>query len=354
LDENVYLIGFKNGVYNLKETKFREGKNDDNITFSTGYDYIGNYTEHKKNLLKFLEDIQPEKEEREYMLKFLSTTLCGINKLELFHILTGNGRNGKSKLAELMSLALGEYSISLPSTFLTQEQPSAEKPRPEIVRLKGKRVLILSEPGNNQKLNANFIKSLRGNDQQTVRDLWKKSDGIISFIPQFSMMLLCNEVPAFDKDDAAIWDTSRCIEFPVKFVAEPKEENEKPMDEELREKLKFWKQDFMILLLEYYRKYKEEGLRPTNKVLRYTQNVREETDIYKQYLDERTEENNTHINIAELYADFKNWLRENHPKMRNIPSNKLFAKELRRYKTVEKVKINGKVVRGVKNIDIVD
>jgi hypothetical protein len=45
--------------------------------------------------------IQPNKKERDYMITYLSIGLIG-NLLELFTILTGCGRNGKSNVVELL------------------------------------------------------------------------------------------------------------------------------------------------------------------------------------------------------------------------------------------------------------
>jgi phage/plasmid-associated DNA primase len=63
---------------------------------SAKYDYIETYSENYNELIEFLNDIQPIQEDRDYMLMYLSTSLYG-NTLELFTILTGVGRNGKSK-----------------------------------------------------------------------------------------------------------------------------------------------------------------------------------------------------------------------------------------------------------------
>ncbi len=75
LDTNNNLIGFNNGVYDLSKFEFREGNPNDNITMTVGYDYNDKHTEKYNELLKFLQDIQPNKEERDYMLTYLSIGL---------------------------------------------------------------------------------------------------------------------------------------------------------------------------------------------------------------------------------------------------------------------------------------
>lgn len=101
LDANNHLIGFNNGVYDLKKFEFRKCVQEDYISMSVGYDYQENYD---TDLLKFLEYIQPNKKEREYMLTFLSICLIG-NQLDLFTVLTGN----KNKLIELLKMTFGDY-----------------------------------------------------------------------------------------------------------------------------------------------------------------------------------------------------------------------------------------------------
>ena len=97
------------------------------------------------NLMKFLEDILPNKEERDYLLTYLSIGLIG-NQLELFTILTGCGRNGKSKLVELLKITLGEYFGSVQSTLFTRPRPDANSPDPGLLSLMKKKIVIASEP----------------------------------------------------------------------------------------------------------------------------------------------------------------------------------------------------------------
>ncbi len=347
------LIGFENGVFDLDLMKFREGAYKDYISYSTKYDFKYEYGENKEHLMRFLEEIQPEKKQLHYLLKFLSTCLFGKNKIEKFHVFQGIGRNGKSKLIEMISYTFGDYYVSVQSQLLTKEQPSASNPRPEILTLKGKRIVCASEPENNQKLNTSFIKFLSGNDILTARALFENE--IVSFIPQFSMILLCNDVPLFDnQNDHAMWERCRYINFPITFVDDPKNNNQKKIDYNLSDKLVHWKEDFMLLLIEYYKLYIKEGLLPEQTVLKFTNEIKDEQNIYKQYMIERTIKADTHIHTSVLYGDFIKWTMQNNPDEKNIASNKLFVKELRNigYNVEKGIRVEKLTTIGIKNLQL--
>ncbi len=97
LDENWYLVGFNNGVYDLKRGEFREGRPDDYITLSTRVDKIDFSEEHEQwpELSKFIYTIFPTEEKRDYFMTFLSTCLQGLNAEEKFRVWTGSGCHAK-------------------------------------------------------------------------------------------------------------------------------------------------------------------------------------------------------------------------------------------------------------------
>ena len=110
----------------------------------------------------------------------------------------------------------------------------------------------------------------------------------------------------------------------------------------------------MLLLIEKYKEYQKNGLTATDKILKFTKSYREENDIYKQYLEERTEYSDKHIHTKTLYTDFTKWFISNNPKTK-IPSNKIFVSALRNHGLfIENVKIDGKSTTGTKNLKIVD
>jgi hypothetical protein len=75
-------------------------------------------------------------------------------------------------------------------------------------------------------------------------------------------------------------------------------------------------------------------------------------DIYKQYLDARTEKSNKHIHTCTLYDDFKDWCDKNNPT--SIPSNsREFVKEVKKHHDIEHVRVDGKLSTGFKNLKII-
>jgi P4 family phage/plasmid primase-like protien len=91
LDQNNYLVGFTNGVYDLRNKLFRKGSPDDLISKTVGYAYREFKQEDDiiKDIEKFIESIQPEKDMRDYLMVYCASFLEGSNKDQKFMIWTG-------------------------------------------------------------------------------------------------------------------------------------------------------------------------------------------------------------------------------------------------------------------------
>jgi P4 family phage/plasmid primase-like protien len=98
LDENKDLLGFNNGVYDLRSGCFRDGSPDDYISMSTGYDYIEFKGDEPviNEISDFFNKVQPDEAMQNYVLKTISTYLDGYNKEEKFSIWTGSGCHEKN------------------------------------------------------------------------------------------------------------------------------------------------------------------------------------------------------------------------------------------------------------------
>ncbi len=354
LDSKPYLIGFTNGVYDLQKFEFRNGKYDDYISITCGYDYVAEESKYMDSLMKFLEDIQPDKQQLDYLLTLISTALTGKNIEELFTILTGFGRNGKSKLCELISYTFGNYFASINSKLLTRPRPDSSAPDPLLLSLRKKRIVIASEPekDDQNKLNCSFIKFITGNDKIELRLC--HGNNMITFKGNFVLLLLCNDIPPTDNPDGAYYRRLRCLNFPTEFVDVPTKQHHKLINKNIADKLPYWKQDFMLLLIKYYKKYVTDGLKPTKDIMKYTNKYMEGTDIYMSFIKEKTIADQQHnIKTKILYDHFKVWFKEYFPN-RKIPIKNDFLQGASKHiEWSDCIRIDGQVTTGFRNINIV-
>lgn len=93
LDTNNYLMGFKNGIYDLVTGELRDGRPDDYLEMTTDIDKIDfeESNENYQDLQNFIDTIFTDEEVREYFMLFLASCLQGHNAEEKFRIWTGSG-----------------------------------------------------------------------------------------------------------------------------------------------------------------------------------------------------------------------------------------------------------------------
>lgn len=309
LDSNKHLLCFNNGVYDLQKQEFRNGCPDDYISFCTHIDYMEwkdvQNTKEARELKDFLAKILPQADVRKYVLKLISSFLSGSTGDQKFHIWTGSGANGKSKLVDLIEAAMGDYSYSLPITVLTRKRGTGATP--EMAETKGKRFVHFQEPEKEDKIQVGYMKELTGGDKISTRKLYKNP---IMFRPQFKTILCCNDLPEIPSTDGGTWRRIRRVDFPSKFVDEPTAPNEFLKDPDIPEKLKIWAPYFMSMLIGIYDRYLKEGLKEPESVIRCTKEYQRRSDIFLDYIEENVEITNNEkdtITFNALYANFRTW-----------------------------------------------
>lgn len=333
LDQNNYLIGFENGVYDLNNLIFRNGCPDDMISKTVGYNYK-EYSENDqliKEIYSFIESIQPEEDMRKYLMTYCASFLEGSNKDQKFMIWIGCGMNGKGTLIDLLDNTFNGnsdgYFGSLPPTILTQKRGSSSAATPELADKFGKRVITLQEPEGDDKINVGFMKNITGQDKIEARPLYGEP---FQYTPQFKLLLACNHLPNIPSDDGGTWRRIRVIDFYIKFTSNPKNKNESKSDPELREKLKFWSQGFMwILINKYYPEYKKNGLDKIepDRVKLSTNKYKADSNVFIEFFNENLENNtdieNAKISKTEVWKIFKEWCSSAYNEKKQISQKKL-------------------------------
>jgi P4 family phage/plasmid primase-like protien len=327
LDQNLNLICFNNGVYDLDMMEFREGRPEDMISFGTNNDYVpfDPSCKYSMEIKNYLAQVLTRPNVREYVLKLFSTFLHGAVKEQKFYIWTGSGSNSKSKLIELFEYSFGDYCCKFPITLLTQKRAASNAATSELARAKGKRFACLQEPSEDEKINIGLMKELSGGDKILARAIYKEP---VEFKPQFKLLLLCNHLPSVPSDDGGTWRRIRVVEFTSKFVDNPKEENEFPIDLELGEKIEKWKLYFIPMLLDYYKLYKSEGLLEPEDVLSCTRDYKRNNDHIADFIHNCIEkESSSFLSLNDAFLELKSWVKDDNIPLK-IPTKPELEKQL--------------------------
>ena len=323
LDSNPYLIGFKNGVYDLKLNTFRSGRPEDYISKCMPINYI-NFNNTDNRVLEvndYLEKVFPDKSVRTYFLDQTSDVFEGGNNQKVIIFWTGEGDNAKSVTQNIVERMLGEYAIKFNTTLVTGKKSSTGSANPELARAGGGvRWAVLEEPDGDEELNIGILKSLSGNDTYWARDLFEKGKSTREIKPMFKLTFICNELRPIRNSDAAFWNRAKVIPFESTFVRKgdpcPTSYEEQllqkrfPRDTDFDKKIVGLLEPFAWILLEHRKNIQGKGRVEPEKVKMATEQYRKQNDIYRQFVDECIVESQNYITLIQIYASFREWYKQ--------------------------------------------
>jgi len=234
--------------------------------------------------------------------------------------------NSKSVLLQLVQKAVGEYYCILPIALLTQKRTASNAAQSELERTKGRRVAVMQEPGESEKLNIGLMKELSGGDIIQCRGLFKEP---VEFRPQFKMIMTCNELPEVPSDDGGTWRRIRVIEFTSKFTDAPDPNNPKefPVDPELTGKLDRWADMFISMTLDHHSKMDVKGLVEPMEVRIATESYKKNNDVIGQFVADSLRlvpDSPDRLQLQKAYTYFKVWAFSVIPKGKKVPDRNQF------------------------------
>jgi P4 family phage/plasmid primase-like protien len=324
MDTNKYLMCFNNGVVDFVNKIFREGYPEDYITKTTKINYISvedfskeNKSEYNKicnEINEFMNKLFPIPDLKRYMIDHLASCLIGANKNQTFNVYHGSGSNGKSILADLMSITLGEYKGTVPITLVTDTRGKIGGTSDEVLKLKGVRYAVMQEPSKNVKLNEGIMKELTGGDPIQARGLYSESE---IFEPQFNLVVCTNNLFDIESNDDGTWRRIRKCDFPSKFVDEGEQyQDETPYvfikDKSLKDKLPSFAPIFASILVK--RAFETDGIvEDCETVLNASNKYRKGQDHISAFISEmiiKTDEKKDKIGKSGLQSAFKQWFEQ--------------------------------------------
>lgn len=334
MNENRMIVTCENGVLDLKLGIFRDGRPDDYSTFSTGQHYH-NYNAGDEDIAELddlLIKVFPNANRRNYFIDMATSCLQGGNVNKRFIIGTGSGDNAKSVTFMLLEMVFGDFFGKFPRELLIKSRgSSSSSARPELSHVRGKRIMATQEITHMDDFNIGVLKELTGNDSFFTRGLYESGTEVR---PQFTLWMQCNAPPKIPGHDDATWSRIRVLDFESKFV-KPQDREKYPVPDAFEDQLKMkrFKADPQFMskleylapallwkLFTHFAVYKKTGLREPKEVLVATNAYKSDNDIYLEFIRDRVERVDdieeaakANIRLSDMYAEFKDWYRENHP-----------------------------------------
>ena len=310
IDLNRDVLAFSNGCYDLKTLTFRSIQPTDYISTTTGYEFPkSSDTKVRDEVKAMLWSMFENADVIEYVMKVFASCVYGTNRWEEFYILTGSGRNGKGVLADLLKYTFGDYYLSVDNSLFTKPLERKDQPIPAIVEARPKRIMMTTETESEDKLQTGLLKKISGGDIMEARTLHSKY--IVKYVPPYKLFFQVNNIPSLSRVDPAVQNRMRIINFPFKFVPNPTEKHQRAVDPDLKEKkIKSagWRNEFVLMLLEYYGKIRDlKSLPVPTAIQEATNNYFDDNNPLKSWLEAFytiTKDENDYVRSSVLKRDF--------------------------------------------------
>ncbi len=274
LDENVNMICFTNGVYDLSNKYFRDGCPEDYISLCTNFDYVKyeKYNNHVREIKTFFKNMQPDKTMRNYLLTVLSRCLCGSNSDQNIFLLLKSYANGTSSLMNLMHHTFGDLYKEMDKKDVVVNEKRFNGPN--FTDMKGVRICFVANLKKTDNIDTSINKIYAGGDLLIA----KMFGEAVTYKPQFKEFLILEDhnEPIIKSSDLAIWRRVYAIPLYVRFVCPyVKGQNLVLADASLGEKIPKWGQMFMSMLISRHHKYQSDTLNHPKLVIEETEKYRE-------------------------------------------------------------------------------
>jgi len=334
MDQNVNLLGFLNGVFDLTEYKFRNALHTEYVSRVMNYNFEECDFSDLEKLLRTL--FTPDTQE--YNLWKMGDILRG-SDTKTFTAMIGKGNNGKTKvMSECIKKAFDTTFNPLPIPLVSTDKfnVSNSTANPEFLKLKDSNINIVSELPSNVVLSCSKFKSFSGGGVQQARKL--HSNDIINFVVKGQIWIDTNSMGEFDNVDQALINRMDVIEFPYTFKEnpDPNNEYEKKLINNVFENIPDYHLKFMNLMLYYYNQPKP--IIPQS-VLDIKKKVLHDVDDVSKFVSKCNTGYNYKCEARELFYAFKN--------DGGVGEQKQFRNRIESLGfTYKKIKIEGKVVWG--------
>lgn len=278
MDQNPMLLAFNNGILELDTMSFRQGRPDDMVTKTTGYDYEDRGGEDYLAVEAFMEAIYPIQAERDVAQLYFGYCCRGDHPEKKLAMLTDQGGartgyNGKTTVVKALHAALGDdYSTKGKEAFLYKNDSSSETANSHNagdLDYKGKRVAFWEELSAHKHLADAKLKDLNGSGA-VIKARGCHELRSSSFEWTAKMLLCFNQanLPDLDYSDKALLDRILVLTHRSKFCDNDKEYDDQKhlpftfrADPDMKQNIQKWRPQLIHWFLKGLQRYCEVGFR---------------------------------------------------------------------------------------------
>ena len=218
-------------------------------------------------------------------------------------------------LLETISRCLGDYAIKLPHNFLTASK--YDRHSTELADLRGTRLAVAVETGEEAPLCEVRVKELTGGDTIRARKLYKDFS---EFRPSHTMILATNHLPSIHGTDHGMWRRIRVVPFDMTIPEERQDQNLASSLEPEYPGILWW-------LVQGCLDYQTHGLAVPSKVKQVTTSYRKQSDVIQRFIDDCCQ---TGLELSDssqnLLTTFSSWAEKNGEQ---ILSSRMFGSRLK-------------------------
>ena len=328
LDSNLDLFAVRNGVMDMSTKTFRKTKPEDYVRTYANWEYSEKESvKYKDELLKFMSEVFPVKEERKVFLHYVAGLLSGRRTIKKMLILTDkrDGNNGKSTIVALLKVFFGGLSKCcnklLNKSSFDRDKDSHDAGLEPFV---GIRLTILEELKRHNKIDDGLTKFLTGGCGVLVEGRRCGSNERFRFVWQSGLLCVFNEgdCPQFDVTDAAF--VGRLLVAPMrsKFVASNSPELLSQQytylaDPNICERFELWRSALLDLLKEFYTQTLYDEDIP-DEMKEWRAGIAERDNVLGSWLEstvQHSEDLDNYVLISDLKEKYKSIYCETKPKL---------------------------------------
>lgn len=327
-DKKPMLLPCANGVIDLETGKLLPGRPEDYLMLASPIEWHGidaPCPEWEKFFLSILPLLKgtndPDQDIADCLGRLMGYNITGLITEQILGTFLGEGRNGKGVLFGTAMEILGPLAWAISPELLLEQKnaKSSAGPSPDLVSLRGRRMIVAAETDENRRISAGRVKQLTGGDIIVARSPYDRFE--INIAPTWKLNLHTNNIPRGIAKEFSLVQRLLLFKFPYMFVDDPAAEAKKkpemaeffrPKDKELAARLRKEYPGILAWLVRNCIKWQQHGISPPKSITQNVEAQRRDDDVLGQFIEDSCEiiRPEQFCTFKEVYDAFSIWYAE--------------------------------------------